>query len=473
MEDSSTRERFHLAAVVLAALLTLAFLWLVPPGPSGWTGLGRLHPMLVHFPIALLVLGGLLHLFGSARHRQLQETARVLWVVGLWSALPASLAGQLLSESGTYDPEMVARHRLAATGLILAGVAGIWLRTGLGRDRIRRFSSVPLLVLAGLTGHFGGALTHGPDYLLEWGSRSRRAAEERELGNLPVYSGIVQPILAAHCVDCHGSARAEGGLRLQSYHAILEGGSQGPVLAPGKPDGSALYRRVTLPPTDDDHMPPAGRRPLEVGETELLRWWIELGASPELTVATVRPDQMPSSVRTALVRMGRLGPADPLAGLEPAQDLPEGIVQSLRRQGILIRRVVEHRPFVEVDLSERPLAAADLEPLAPIARNVIALNLSGCRLDPDAWKWIGRLTNLQRLRLERSNVGSADLESLAGLGHLSYLNLYGTRVTDEGLSHLVGLNRLTSLYLWGTEVTEQGVRELTAHLPRLEVNTGL
>ncbi len=465
-------DRLHGAALGVVAVLVLAFLWFSPAVPPVWAGVGRLHPAVVHFPIAFLTLAAVLDLWGSLRS-QVQVAARMLWLAGLWSLIPALLAGHMLAQSGSWELVLLDRHRWAAVGLLAVGVAGFLLRAGRPSVFGRRLTAVPVLLLVAWTGHGGGSLTHGPDYFTAWWREGEPGSRQQELGPLPVFAGIIQPILSAECVSCHGPARAEGGLRLDSYEALRKGGDEGPVLAAGRPEASELYRRVTLPPGHRERMPPADRPPLGVGETELLAWWISLGASPEMRVAEVRPDQMPTSVRTALLRRGRLGPADPLANLDPVDPLPTGTLESLAGQGIPVRLVARDCPYLEVDLSGRLVTAGELDRLAAVEKHVAWLDLSGCRLEPDAWERLGRFVNLQRLRLDRSNVTSPDLAALAGLNKLSYLNLYGTAVADDGLRHLESLSGLSTVYVWQTGVTDSGIRELAARLPRLRVEAGV
>ena len=50
-----------------------------------------------------------------------------------------------------------------------------------------------------------------------------------------LFSDKVQPLLTSRCVNCHGAAKVEGGLRLDSRKAAIEGGDSGPSLVPGKP----------------------------------------------------------------------------------------------------------------------------------------------------------------------------------------------------------------------------------------------
>lgn len=54
----------------------------------------------------------------------------------------------------------------------------------------------------------------------------------------------LEPLLARHCVICHAGDAAPQGLRLDSYEAILQGGSRGPVVKSGDPAASELIRRI-------------------------------------------------------------------------------------------------------------------------------------------------------------------------------------------------------------------------------------
>src|SRR4051794_24979460 len=53
-----------------------------------------------------------------------------------------------------------------------------------------------------------------------------------------------RPVLARHCYSCHGPARQKNGLRLDSRAAILQGGTSGPAITPGKPEESLLIRAL-------------------------------------------------------------------------------------------------------------------------------------------------------------------------------------------------------------------------------------
>ncbi|HVL13549.1 MAG TPA: DUF1549 domain-containing protein, partial [Gemmata sp.] len=85
----------------------------------------------------------------------------------------------------------------------------------------------------------------------------------------------VKPVLAKHCVACHGPDKQRGDLRLDRRADALAGGSSGAAFTPKKPADSLLLHRVLA--TDDTRMPPKGER-LSAAEVATLRAWIEQGA---------------------------------------------------------------------------------------------------------------------------------------------------------------------------------------------------
>jgi hypothetical protein len=92
----------------------------------------------------------------------------------------------------------------------------------------------------------------------------------------------VQPILAEHCAKCHGSdpGTREGELRLDVRDAALQGGGSGePAIVPGKPDESALVRRISSQDPDELMPPPMENKPLNAQQIATLKQWITEGAN--------------------------------------------------------------------------------------------------------------------------------------------------------------------------------------------------
>jgi len=85
----------------------------------------------------------------------------------------------------------------------------------------------------------------------------------------------VRPVLADHCVKCHGEAKQSGGLRVDSRQAMLKGGENGPAVVAGDPAAGLLVRAIRH--ADDDlKMPPS--KPLPKAAQDDLAAWIASGA---------------------------------------------------------------------------------------------------------------------------------------------------------------------------------------------------
>ena len=104
-----------------------------------------------------------------------------------------------------------------------------------------------------------------------------------------MFADQIRPILAARCYRCHGPDVQQNGLRLDSLAAILKGSDSGKVIAPGSSEKSRLVRRLTA--ADRPQMPYGGP-PLPAVQIDLLRHWIDSGATgPDSTapLAAVPP----------------------------------------------------------------------------------------------------------------------------------------------------------------------------------------
>jgi mono/diheme cytochrome c family protein len=90
---------------------------------------------------------------------------------------------------------------------------------------------------------------------------------------LPTFEKDIRPILKAHCFDCHGEGeKLRGGLDLRLRRLILKGGDDGPVLVPGKPERSPLFKLV-----DSGEMPKREKK-LTRDEVAVIKKWIASGA---------------------------------------------------------------------------------------------------------------------------------------------------------------------------------------------------
>jgi uncharacterized membrane protein/mono/diheme cytochrome c family protein len=264
-----------------------------------WQFLGRLHPLIVHFPVALLVFAGLLELL-SLRNYDSKWRPGILamvWAGGL-SAVFAAIAGFLLAENQGSSGELLDLHKITgiATAVLSLAVIGLQYRVDIQKTaqniRLYRISLFFTLITLTIAGHMGASLTHGEDFLsstLPWNAKSSDYSSGLETEIFTASQGTLSPeqelkllgqvraILAHNCYKCHSGAKIEGELRLDGREFVFTGGSSGKIIHPGAPESSEIIRRITLPKNHKEVMPSKGEL-LQEKEIALLKLWIEKGA---------------------------------------------------------------------------------------------------------------------------------------------------------------------------------------------------
>lgn len=285
--------------------------------------------------------------------------------------------------------------------------------------------------------------------LLAFGSASAALAADDT-----VFTAHIQPIFADYCVSCHGAEKTKGGLRLDSLERILKGGESGPAFVARDSKRSSIVERMVLPADDEDHMPPHDKPQPAPELVQLLRWWIDQGADPQVRVAEAK---IPAELAPLFVAREILRPK---SRAEVQAALAAGAVPAV----FSVR-------FVSLDSAALHIASsratdADVARLLAVRENLAELDLSRAPITDRALATVGRLTNLKSLRLERTNITGAGVAAFAPLQQLVSLNLNATRLTDQALDPLRRLKSLRKIYLWETAVTADGVKTLHAALYR-------
>ena len=111
----------------------------------------------------------------------------------------------------------------------------------------------------------------------------------------PDYGRDVRPILSENCFPCHGqdSKKRMAGLRLDSYEGATADRGGHSALAPGKPESSAIYQRITAEQAAK-RMPPAySNHTLTKEQVATLRQWIANGGQYAKHWAFVPPVRPP------------------------------------------------------------------------------------------------------------------------------------------------------------------------------------
>ena len=145
-----------------------------------------------------------------------------------------------------------------------------------------RFLFVPVLLLTTVVVAQGKPAPDGK------GSPATAAPAKAAAKTAIDFEKQILPILEKSCVDCHSAGKTgpdgrprkpKGGVLLDGKDGMLAS-KKGKLIVAKKPDDSLLYKAITLAPDDEDRMPPAKKGdPLPKEQTDLIKQWIEEGAS--------------------------------------------------------------------------------------------------------------------------------------------------------------------------------------------------
>ena len=98
------------------------------------------------------------------------------------------------------------------------------------------------------------------------------------------YEDHIKPIFREHCTSCHNANDKKSGLALDSYQAVLTGGSGGEVVAAGDLDSS---RMVALTAHKEQPFMPPKQDMIPQVKVDLLKVWIEQGM-PENSGSSIK-----------------------------------------------------------------------------------------------------------------------------------------------------------------------------------------
>lgn len=488
------REKFNLGLfrkralqyrfVFLLMAVPVLFLPFIQPAAGTAPGIvyfmGRFHPLIIHFPVVLVLLVLVLE-FVRRLHLWTVASTTIAFLLG--AALLGSFAalglGFMLYYTGEYVGTTMQQHLWG--GVTLTAALAIALYFFLSYHRSASIAMyalyVSFLILANLalvfTSHQGGSLTHGSEYLTEYMPQFTQAEENWEpkpLEEMLVYEDMIVPFLDKKCMSCHNENKAKGGLIMTSYEALLKGGkSDHPTLTPGIPNESDMYRRVMLPAEDDDHMPPEGKVPLTQDEISLLTWWIEKGADPALKVQEASMDTriqpLIETYRAELVIQQR-------ARFMQTQSL-EKLIQTVSTGGEYVLQV---DPYEEATITlSMPFPSAafedeDLLSAQPLFPRISKASFIGSNITDDALYHIGQMTSLRELYLQQTPIKGEGLIYLSNLQNLKLLDLSKTNITDGQLLHVLRLPVLEDLYLNGTNISPAILEAIQQNQPDLNIH---
>lgn len=449
-----------LLAVLATAALLVSGIAPAPPIPDKlMLFVGRFHPLLVHLPIGFLAAIAALQVLQWVFRFEFRAANRVLlWLCAL-SAIASTAVGTLLVWPGDYSGEILDDHRWL--GIATSAVC-VWMLFAhhfagwLGRIAYA-FLLFASLGLIAATGHYGGSLTHGEDYLTAYlpvalgGKPDPIPVDAGTKEDAAVYVAAIQPIIDAKCMECHNPSKSNGNLRMDSLDLLLAGGKHGPSLQAGDAAASLMIQRANLPLDDEKHMPPKGKPQLTEAELELLTWWIDRGAKERLPLAEDLP---PKAALALLEEKLRFPVAPPELPMLTWEEVTQAGAPLAKVPSLAVRRVAMDSPAVNVFIgAEAADPDAIIASLEPIKANIVLLDAGKTKLTSAAIPAIAGFLNLEELRLQETSTTDEDVAQLAPLRKLRKINLNATEVSDRSVDFLAKFPNLVQLAAWETTIS--------------------
>lgn len=442
--------------------------------------IGRFHVLVLHLPIGILLLTALLHFLARRpTHAAAAQVLPLCWAVMALTAVATVVLGLMHVAEGGFEGPAVAAHRNYGISVALLACV-LWYVAARQPALYRRAGSAGTLLLLGLvtlTGHYGGNLTHGSDFLLAYapaplrtlaGAPERRATVTDVLQADP-WHDLVQPLLQSRCSSCHNADKQRGQLDLSSLATLLAGGDSGPAAVSGAAVASELYRRVSLPEQHEDFMPAEGKTALSAAQVRLLQWWIDSALPVDMTLEALAPDA--EILALAAQELG-LAPVPEPAAEEAYPALSADVQAALFAQGWLLRPRAQHSAALIVSRYSpgETLTADLLVALQPASAAIVDLDLAAAGLDAERFSQLPALPALQVLNLGNNQLTDDSLATLQRFPALQMLNLHGNAaISDAGLAALSELPQLRRVYLWGTGSSAAALAALAAARPDLQV----
>lgn len=440
---------------------------------------GRFHPLILHFPIVVIILTAVFILAGRFQPIFIHPLLiKGLLITGCLTAFVSAVAGYLLFASENYTGDTVQSH---LNGGILTGL-GICLSTAcyffLEKKTVpaaRNPIFITLLLLTNLalayTSHIGGSLTHGKDFLTEPLSQllPSRAVPLKPQEELLIYEDVIHTILDSKCLNCHNDNKTKGDLLMTTHDQLLKSGKSGKVaLVPGNPAESEMLVRVHLPVSDDERMPPEGKPGLSDEEIQLITFWIENGAEKELPIMQLLDDASIAPILQAL--LPKVQQAQQRMSLE--REAFEQVAAELEILASKLSVRIERDPEAEgtsfrlrMNFPPKRFSNAELLELEPYFPYFSSVSLASADISDDELFFIAKMTNLERLFVQKTRIDGSGLPYFHTHQKLETLNISFTPLVPGNIFHLLDIPQLKQVYIFGTPVKLEIIQALQTYRP--------
>ena len=443
--------------------------------------LGRFHPLLVHLPIGFLILAILIESYSSIFKIKInRRIVNFTWFTAFFSSVLTTILGLLVAETGHYIDENLFMHKIFGLSLTAISFISWFLRlsifSNLFSSSLKTLSNTIIIVLLTLTGHYGGNLTHGETYLVDYAPENikelvvkKNKYVELEIDSVKVYDDLIQPIFNQKCVSCHNKEISRGNLNMDSYSNLLKGGSSGIPINKSDPRKSLLIRRITMPTSEIKYMPPDGE-PVSFDEIKTLIWWINnLDKSNEKLVSLKVEDD----IKESLEMLYSLNFTEKQWFEKISIDkIDESLVKNIDNSVFQIKFISDEKKFLSVKYLQKNVSASDIEKLEKISKYIAYFTAKSSNISNELIKGISNFENLVKLEIQDNNIDDESIKILQSLKNLEILNIHNTKITSKSIEILKTFKNLKRAYVWGTSISRSEIDEFNRKEEKLKLIGG-
>lgn len=419
---------------------------------------GRFHPLLVHLPIGILVFGIILVFLSKTGQNTHFASIRLAFLLGGVAAAVSSVSGFLQYQYEGFEWESVKFHLILA---LFTTAISFWLYYRLYKSETLppffKIKSAALVLILTLTGHLGGNISRGENYLTEIlpsGLQSFLGVEiqpetgpqllEENWENAVLYGDVIQPILNQNCKSCHNPRNLKGELDLTTMKGLLTGGEDGQILTAGDAEHSALYSRLILEKDHDDHMPPAEKRQPSKEEIALIEAWIKGGGKENGTLAELE-------IPRKMIERFILKNETPFYPVSKIPELAADSLADLKSAGFFAEAVESGSGLLKVSCINFPdFQDSDWSRLGAVKNRLAYLDFSGTKVSDSLLYSLADMPNLTVLKLNDTSISGLPLEKLAQLPNLKLLYLNKTEVNLSQTQSLSASKSLQKVFIYET-----------------------
>jgi hypothetical protein len=457
-----SRQVFVLSNLIIVLQVFLLIFCFVDLGtlPEVILFIGHFHPLIIHLPVTLILLLAPISIFLYTRNDKAafeNPFTLLLYYITLITTLTAIL-GVLLATGENYNKESLFYHKWLGVSIAIFCHLMIYIRNWSNQNKLTWNVLMTIgIVMIVATGHYGGTLTHGKDYL--------SFNKKTELNNKAVFStdttlfaGGIQPILNEKCISCHNTNKSKGGLIMQDLESILKGGKSGAIWIAGSPEKSQIIERMLLDIDDEKHMPPKGKSQLSTDELNLFTEWIKAGADYKKQYASLTEDD---TLHKIIANLVSIQPNSQVAKKYTFKSVSSEVIEKLNSPFRRILPLAVNSPALSVKFYLKEKFNINmLNECKEIAENIVELNLSGMPVNDDVFKIISTFPNLEKLNLNSTGITGKGISQLMACKNLQQISVTTTSIGVAEIKTITSMASVKNVFIWNTKINEADLATL-------------